>query len=385
MDCPRNMDTSICITNPQWERYSAKTLSEKELRSLERHVAGCEICADIKEGIDAMKNPATLSQRVNQIHEAVDRSLAPSKNKMAFWYWSAAAVLLISIGISWFLLGKQDIVATNDTEKTISDHTQITKPENTGVEKIKTDTQVNTATDNTRVLAERNNEVQNANSGATAAPASKAEDVEVESTKPAVAAAEDMSSNDDAKDAEYKTKNLYTKTPPVMIPADKEVDLRNTQALDSVRKEEMLAKETSMKEESESAKEKYVVVTTASASKRKTTKKNSAPRETYPAANNRTDNANGNVSERYKNLSDSTEYRIAQINYDSAQYDKCIANLADISINPNSEFYEQGLLLKAKALLKQNQKEQARVALKTVISLHKTKEKEAQELLNTIK
>lgn len=385
MDCPRNMDTSICITNPKWERYSAKTLREKELHSLERHVVGCEICSDIKEGIDAMKNPATLSQRVNQIHEAVDRSLAPSKNKIVFWYWSAAAVLLISLGISWFLLGKQDIVATNDTEKTISDQTQIAKPENSDIEKTKTESQLNSSTDTTRVLAERNNEIQSANSGATAAPPSKAEDVEVESSKPAVAATEDMSSNDDAKDAEYKTKNLSTKTPPVMIPADKEVDMRNTQALDSVRREEMLAKATSKEEESESRKEKYVVVTTAESVKRKAVKKNTAPRETYPAANNRTDNANSNVSERYKNLPDSTEYRIAQINFDSAQYDKCIANLADISINPNSEYYEQGLLLKAKALLKQNKKEQAKVALKTIISLHKSKEKEAQELLNTLK
>lgn len=385
MDCPRNMDTSICINNPQWERYSSKTLSEKELRSLERHAAGCEICTDIKEGIDAMKNPATLSQTVNQIQEEVDRYLAPSKNKMVFWYWSAAAVLFLSLGIGWFMLGKQNMVATKDKEKTISENPVTTTPEHSVIEKNKADTQVNSVTDNTRVIAEHTVESSNSNSGAAAAPASKAEDVKAESAKPVVAATEDMTMNDDAKDVEYKTKNLSTKTPPVMIPADKEVDLRNTQALDSARKEEMLAKATSIEKQNESAKEKYVVVTTAEASKRKATKKNSAPRETYPAANNRTDNANGNVSERYKNLPDSTEFRIAQINFDSAQYDKCIANLADISINPNSEFYEQGLLLKAKALLKQNQKEQAKVALKTVISLHKTKEKEAQELLNTIK
>lgn len=385
MDCPGNMDTSICITNPQWERYSAKTLSEKELHSLERHVVGCEICSDIKEGIDAMKNPASLTQTVSQLHTEVDRSLAAQKNKIFFWYWSAAAVLLLSVGISWFMLGKQNIVATNNPEKTISDQTQIAKPENSDIEKTKTESQLNSSTDNTRVLAEKNIEVSNTNSGATAAPALKEEEKAIENPKPEAATTEDLSANDDAKDGEYKTKNLTTKTPPIMIPADKEVDMRNTQALDSVRREEMLAKATSKEEESESRKEKYVVVTTAESVKRKAVKKNTAPRETYPAANNRTDNANSNVSEHYKNLPDSTEYRIAQINFDSAQYDKCIANLADISINPNSEYYELGLLLKAKALLKQNQKEQAKVALKTIISLHKDKEKEAQELLNTIK
>lgn len=64
------MDTTKCISDKDWERYSRNQLAAEEKAQLEFHVASCEICADIKEGIDSMKSPSNL-EAINKDRKSV--------------------------------------------------------------------------------------------------------------------------------------------------------------------------------------------------------------------------------------------------------------------------------------------------------------------------
>jgi hypothetical protein len=97
------MDTTKCIENNIWETYANNTISEANLIYMENHVKTCELCADVKEGIDAMLVPSLLVNRVDKVNREVD-DIIKQKNKIKplYWYWSAAAILFISFGLVWY-------------------------------------------------------------------------------------------------------------------------------------------------------------------------------------------------------------------------------------------------------------------------------------------
>lgn len=112
------MDATKCLTNPQWELYSRQKLGVKELELLLSHVNSCEICADIKEGIDSMQDSAALVQTVSKINTRIDSKVGLKQTKsIPIYFWlSAAAVLVIGIGILFFPLPKEESVAViNET------------------------------------------------------------------------------------------------------------------------------------------------------------------------------------------------------------------------------------------------------------------------------
>lgn len=102
------MDATKCLTSAQWEQYSQKDLIETEHVMLLQHTAHCEICLDIKEGIDQLKNPASLGQTVEKINARVDAKLADSKSKVIpIYFWlGAAAIIIVSLGVVFFPLPK---------------------------------------------------------------------------------------------------------------------------------------------------------------------------------------------------------------------------------------------------------------------------------------
>ena len=102
------MDTTKCINNSQWEAYSKGQLDQDHLTLLKTHASACEICADIKEGIDAMKNPSKLSEQVSSIHKKIDIRVSEKKGRIIpFIYWSAAASILIVAGFFLFRVDNQ--------------------------------------------------------------------------------------------------------------------------------------------------------------------------------------------------------------------------------------------------------------------------------------
>jgi hypothetical protein len=122
-----DMDTTKCISNPVWEAYAAHTLEAFELEYLHKHVLHCEICADMKAGIDAMADSRLLVTQVERIHRKVDVFMSTnsfglnqgkatfdkekdnliglndakankSKQFSLFWNWSAAAAIILVAG-----------------------------------------------------------------------------------------------------------------------------------------------------------------------------------------------------------------------------------------------------------------------------------------------
>lgn len=100
------MDAAKCLTNMEWEQYSQQKLSNLGIILLNKHIQSCEICADIKEGIDSLNDTSTLVQTVESIQARVDAKIANSKARFIpnYFWLGAAAILILSIGVIFFPL-----------------------------------------------------------------------------------------------------------------------------------------------------------------------------------------------------------------------------------------------------------------------------------------
>jgi hypothetical protein len=100
-----------------------------EIQLLEKHCQNCEICTDIKEGIDSMKIPATLSSYVNEIKVLVDK-----KSRSTFILFSttsisiAASIVLVSI-LFWFLFPSQEQIVLNPEPLNHQNESGVKSPE----------------------------------------------------------------------------------------------------------------------------------------------------------------------------------------------------------------------------------------------------------------
>ena len=103
------MDTTKCISNSQWEAYSKGLLTAQELGSVQSHAAVCELCADIKEGIDLMAKPALLTQQVAQIHQKIDIRIKPKRGKIiGMVAFVAAAAAIVAIANGFLFMAQED-------------------------------------------------------------------------------------------------------------------------------------------------------------------------------------------------------------------------------------------------------------------------------------
>ena len=96
------MDVLNCINNEQWLLYAEHKLPTPQRLQIEQHVLHCEICADIKSGIDAMAQPQTLKTRVASINQKADEKLLPKRWLIQPMYWAAAA-LVVSLCVALYV------------------------------------------------------------------------------------------------------------------------------------------------------------------------------------------------------------------------------------------------------------------------------------------
>jgi hypothetical protein len=103
------MDATKCISNPNWEAYSQGKLSKTQLDLLNTHAQSCEICADIKAGIDAMQHPENLVKQVAAIDKKVtQKTQKPYAKIIAITAFVAIAASLLIIGNSFLLMEAED-------------------------------------------------------------------------------------------------------------------------------------------------------------------------------------------------------------------------------------------------------------------------------------
>lgn len=96
------MDATKCVSNALWIAYSKGLLNAKTLAKVQAHAAQCEICADIKEGIDAMKNPVQLEEQIASLDQKIEDRFNPKKDKvipLMNWVVAIAAMLIAVVGL----------------------------------------------------------------------------------------------------------------------------------------------------------------------------------------------------------------------------------------------------------------------------------------------
>lgn len=338
------MDTLGCINNTIWEAYANKTISQADLIYMTEHVKTCEICADVKEGIDAMPMPELLVDRVDKVNKGVDEIIKQKNSKKTLiYYWSAAAVLFISVSLFWYnTLDFKEEIALKETFKP-APKSEIELPQKDSIYNYVPPALYENKTDKNLAKNYKPNEIKKEEipmvqkesmADMESAKSIDADEPQMEA-KESIALTDSVvtSRNDDFKSIEGR--------------ADKAVSLSDVSV---VKKSKKLS---------------------------------------IPAAvnNNQLSNNLEYVSNQFPaNFAlDSSNFAKAQIAFNTNHFDTCINLLNSIQMNPRSSFYEDALYLSAQTYLKQNKKVEAKNVLNVLINLKGKKQKEAKELLKTVK
>jgi hypothetical protein len=123
------MDELNCISEQDWKKYSVGKLNSDELHLLNIHCLNCEICSDIKEGIDAMKTPAALESQINKIKNKIDQK---TKKRFVFLNLttiSIAASVLFGLLLFWFLFPSQNQLAVKPEQINTETESGVKSPE----------------------------------------------------------------------------------------------------------------------------------------------------------------------------------------------------------------------------------------------------------------
>jgi hypothetical protein len=362
------MDTKHCINNEIWDKYSKATLRDPEMKRLLTHAASCEICMDIKEGIDLMQKPIELHQRVVSINHRVDEFLNPKpKHNFLFWYSSAAAIFLLAVGLSWLVFNKSN----SDTVVKTIDKIEQSEPLNV----FKTDSAL--LPEKIKPNSKKKLAVEETNNKPLTM---QVEDLEKYKTDQEILNEKQIESMDDAK---FKSKDMViqeqsSETRFLSVPTDTLASSYQWNFTTSSSVESDVLKKT-----------ENVVIGKAQSKPRKAltrAKTSSLPRN-YDHAQNKnssTEDISVNSIGASNILKDSIYYKAAISNYGKSQFGACIQNANILANNPNSSLYEDGLLIKAKALIGLKSVKEAKVILNQIINLNKKHTIEAETLLKTL-
>jgi hypothetical protein len=351
------MDTTGCITNEMWEQYAAGKLTTEQRSLLQQHAMGCELCADIKEGIDAMADPALLSQKVAAINMEVDHRIPKPKPEQQWMIFvAAAATLIIATGLGWHLCNNQNPPVALQEEK----QEQVIAPQTTSSDPVVNDTEVSTE----KTVKSVEHKKANIPLRALKEPEQSNEDI------PKIALSD----------------NLLAASETAKVPADKALteEKETDDAASGTDKESSLPPiPTVIQTEATSAK---------SNKKRKT--------ETYPAPYNNNNVSNNNYNQGgtandtliasrgimgFADSPDRENYDKAVQHFNAMRYDSCHVYLNYVLLNKQGQHYEDALILLAQTQLKEDKTKEAKSTLQQVISLKGSRTEEARKLLKSLK
>lgn len=342
------MDTTPCISNETWERYAAQTLDGPGLLALETHVQGCELCADIKEGIDAMKAPQHLADTVADINRGVDEYLEKGRKKriaVYWWYSSAAAVVLLAVAAGMWFKGSTD-GGLADTPTPVK--------EQTVVKEQKSDTGKPTpeTTESTQTQALKKKSVPGDKSGR-----------EINTSTVIIPQVDNNPVSKDKGTIVGAGTDLFDKKKTAEAELEK-VDITRDTVAGGFTSTEFRVEPLST-----------------------TVTEMTLPANMFSNTAILTDN-NNNYTFTWNAVAynlDSSNYYTAVKYYSKKQYDTCFMYLESLAENAQSKYYEDALLLKAKAYIDQGKTDEAKPLLQTLVGLKKKRAKEARTLLNRVK
>ena len=353
------MDTNTCIDNNIWEAYANNAISQGDLIYMENHVKTCELCADMKEGIDTMLDKSLLIDRIDKVNKAVDEIIKQKNNKKyVLAYWSAAAVLLIAVGLFWFnytnlvpQLAQNESTLKSPSGLNDSDSIYNYVPPKTNDKKEelalnKEQNQTIIKSVPAEVLTEKSVEAEKVNMDEVSA----AETVQ----KNAESAESDMAVPEVKMEAQTETVTAKDKVPAIALTeSKKKVEVKNK-----------AAKALSLPAP---------------------VNNNNLSFNDYVINNNWMDTVLQRDKFKNANYSDSLNYINAQKEFKANRLDNCLHILDLITINNKSKYYEDALFLSAQVYVKQNKKTEAKSTLKKVIKLNGNKQAEVEQLLKSLK
>lgn len=369
------MDKQPCITDQLWLGYSNKTLSQPDTDMILNHAAACEVCADIKEGIDAMSKPESLGNAVSSINKKVDEYLEPKRKLGVFWYWSAAAVLVFGIGLSWFFTNDKTPVAIKNNDTTTLANTNDEKPAATNP-----DGPTIAFTEPKQIPLARNDKFD---------------------AKPNSVMMEDVASEDADGRSGQVVESLSKTLEAITMPDTTTYAI--TPATDTIPRGTVLAFENRVsmddsysappttesidKDTKKTELEEVVVAQSKAAKKRNVTVSKRKDTSTPAPANNSNVNNAGASNTNFKNVTtyDSANFAMAKMYFSQNNFAKCIETLKPITANTYSPYYEEGLFIKAQSFIKLKKTKEAKAVLKTIISLNGEFKSAAEELLKGLK
>jgi hypothetical protein len=353
------MDTNTCIDNNIWEAYANNTISQGDLIYMENHVKTCELCADMKEGIDAMLVPSLLVDKVDKVNKAVDEIVKKKNNKKyVLAYWSAAAVLLIAVGLFW-------INYTNLAPQLAQNESTLKSPPVLN--------EIDSIYNSVPPKAKAKKEELALNKGQKQTIV-KSVPSEVLTQKSFEAEKADF---DDANATEIVQKNTSLAEGDMAVP---EVKMEAQTETVTVKDKAPAIALTESK--------KKVEVTNKAAkalSLPAPVNNNNLGYNNYSTNNNWMDTVLQRDKFRTTNYSDSLNYANAQNEYKANRLDNSLDILVLITNNNKSNYYEDALFLSAQVYVKQNKKTEAKSTLKKVIKLKGNKQPEAEQLLKSMK
>lgn len=327
---------------------------------MEEHVKTCEVCADIKDGIDAMHNPSLLMQKVDAINKEVDVFISTKKqtNKNN-WYWAIAASLFVSFGllIYNYIQLPDGKVALNEVSKE-AQKPILTEEKNTSSQ---SDSIVQKETE-PKILAENNSKPNK----------------EIIISKRNISVPQSYTITIQDKVALTDADEIASPNE-IEAEANKEITSEPTQI-------RSITSATKAEEKLKPVENDFTVVTKSFKDK---TASIPAPisNNNYAAFSNNNNlnfTLNDSVSFFQVYKLDSANFSKAQIAYNKNKFDSCYIWLSNVVDNPNGYLYEDILYLKANNYIKQNKINEAKQVLKQLIKRKGKKQKEATALLKTI-
>lgn len=339
------MDTLACINNTIWEAYASKAISKADFIYMNNHVKICEICADVKEGIDTMPMPELLVDRVDKVNRRVDEIITQkNKTRPFIYYWSAAAILFISVGLFWYnTLDFKEEIALKESFKP-TPKSEIELPQKDAIYKY-VPKQINE-----NKIAKNLAEVY------------KPTEVKTEEER--------MLQVESATDMEM-VKSVESEAPQMEFKA---AAAAKYDTVSLARNDDLKSKEN--------VSQKSISMASVA-----TTKKSKMPSIPAAANNNPMNNNSDFVSNQVTNNSfiDSVNFSKAQKAFNENHFDSCLNLLNIIPFNPRSNYYEDALYLSAQTYLKQNKNTEAKNVLNVLINFKGKKQNETKRLLKSMK
>ncbi|NUM32487.1 MAG: hypothetical protein HUU47_09230 [Bacteroidetes bacterium] len=337
------MAYSNCIDNKLWLDYSQQKLEKTELDKILLHTKNCELCNEIKQGIDLMKNNSSLNSSLEILSSKIDNRInQKSKSILFFRYTSAAAVFIAIVGIAWFFSNKtKPEVVIEEINKTIKKESNISKIDSSSNFTINVENKK-------KIIENYDTKLNETPEFVDTSGLIKSEDANLKLNN--IAIAEDNNGANETDDESNEN-----------LERNESKNLNETESVQPATTENI--------KESKRRKAKG----------KKTLPSNKFYKNVEPTSTD--DYLDKNI---YNYSIDSISFYKALNFYNNQKYDSCNFIIKSIEVLKESPFFEDFLLLQAKTLIKLERKSEAEFVLKEIINLHGKHFRSAKKLLKSI-